>query len=221
MSDCKRTPDIKDTSIPLTYRQSGDKILRRSDLKETSLTVLSPCSANCSSSFHNGIFVTFGSGSVKKNWRDCLHSGISKIARCIKYNFVLHKHNHRYIILFVGKKKYTKIVSNDPSHAQIILAIASTSAITNLIQETFCMNILLQLYAQIVTNKINNKKTYAFAFSFFVFFGVFVDLHQRYKNVMIQILKQLTTSLKQSPLIKCYLLEYKIKWQFKMRLVST
>ena len=45
------------------------------------------------------------------------------------------------------------------------------------------MNILLQLYAQIVTNKIRNKKTYAFAFSFFVFFGVFVDLHQRYKNV--------------------------------------
>ena len=82
------------------------------------------------------------------------------------------------------------------------------------------MKILLQLYAQIVTNKINNKKTYSFAFSFFVFFGVFVDLHQRYKNVMIQILKQLTTSLKQFPLIKCYLLEYKIKWQFKTRLVS-
>ena len=45
------------------------------------------------------------------------------------------------------------------------------------------MNILLQLYAQIVTNKIKNKKTYAFAFSFFVFFGVFVDLYQRHKNV--------------------------------------
>ena len=26
------------------------------------------------------------------------------------------------------------------------------------------MKILLQLYAQIVTNKINNKKTYSFAF---------------------------------------------------------
>ena len=66
------------------------------------------------------------------------------------------------------------------------------------------MNILLQLYAQIVTNKIKKKKTYAFAFSFFVFFGVFVDLHKGYKgykNVMIQILKQLTTSLKQFPLI--------------------
>ena len=73
------------------------------------------------------------------------------------------------------------------------------------------MNILLQLYAQIVTNKIKKKKTYAFAFSFFVFFGVFVDLHQGYKNVMTQILKQLTTSLKQFPLILCYLLEYKIK----------
>ena len=35
-----------------------------------------------------------------------------------KKKFALHKHNHKYIILFVGKK-YTKIVSNDPSHAQI------------------------------------------------------------------------------------------------------
>ena len=93
---------------------------------------------------------------------------------------------------------------------KLLHAIASTSTIAfntrNLLHEH-----LLQLYVQIVTNKIKNKKTYAFAFSFFVFFGVFVDLHHGCKNVMIQILKQLVTLPKQFPLIKCYLLEYKIK----------
>ena len=73
-----------------------------------------------------------------------------------------------------------------------------TSHLDLLILEASCIK---YLYGQIVTNKIKKKKTYAFAFSFFVFFGVFVDLHKGYKNVMIQILKQLTTSLKQFPLI--------------------